>query len=52
MFVQEQFVALLLQRANIQQTVRDIQPITNRGITNQIALITLQDGLRLIVRRH
>jgi aminoglycoside phosphotransferase (APT) family kinase protein len=51
-FAQERSVTLLLQQAEIQQAIRAIQPITDRGITNQIALITLQDGMHLIVRQY
>jgi aminoglycoside phosphotransferase (APT) family kinase protein len=48
---QEQLVALLRQ-AGIKQCVHDIQPIVNQGVTNQVSLVTLQDGARFILRQY
>src|SRR5579872_35455 len=52
MVVQEQLVTALLHQAGIKRAVRNIQPITNKGITNHISLITLQDGARFILRQY
>ena len=48
----QELVAALLHRAGITQTVQSLQAIINKGITNHMLLITLQDGERFIVRRY
>lgn len=48
----QELVAALLRQAGIIRTVQSVQPITNKGITNQMSLLTLQDGDRFIVRRY
>jgi aminoglycoside phosphotransferase (APT) family kinase protein len=48
----QELVAALLRQAGITRTVQSVQAITNKGITNQMSLLTLQDGERFIVRRY
>lgn len=48
----EEIVAALLRQAGITGNVQSVQAITDKGITNQVSLISLQDGERFIVRRY
>jgi aminoglycoside phosphotransferase (APT) family kinase protein len=48
----QEFVVALLRRAGITQTVLRVQAITGKGITNQMSLLTLQNGERFILRRY
>jgi aminoglycoside phosphotransferase (APT) family kinase protein len=50
--IQEQVAAALLRQAGLTQGVQHIHPLTNHGITNQVALITLQDGSRFVLRQY
>ncbi len=52
MFTQEELVAALLHQAGLTQAVASVRPLTDNGITNQMALITLEDGTRLVLRRY
>ncbi len=48
----QELVAALLHKAGITRPVQSVQANTNKGITNQMSLITLQDGERFIVRLY
>jgi hypothetical protein len=48
----QEFAVALLHRAGITQTVLSVQAITDKGITNQMSLLTLQNGERFILRRY
>jgi aminoglycoside phosphotransferase (APT) family kinase protein len=52
MFTPDELVAELLHQAELAQPVQSIRPLTNSGITNQMSVITLQDGTRLVLRRY
>jgi aminoglycoside phosphotransferase (APT) family kinase protein len=52
MFTQEELVAELLHQAKCTQSVASVHPLTSNGITNQMELITLEDGTRLVLRRY
>jgi aminoglycoside phosphotransferase (APT) family kinase protein len=52
MFSQEEQVAELLHLADLTPAVASIQPLTNNGITNQMDLVTLEDGTRLVLRQY
>ena len=49
---QEELAAALLRQAQLTQPVQYIHPLTNNGITNHMALITLQDGAQLVLRTY
>jgi aminoglycoside phosphotransferase (APT) family kinase protein len=52
MIIQVELVDALLHQAGLTQAVQHIHPLGNNGITNHMALITLEDGAYLVVRQY
>jgi aminoglycoside phosphotransferase (APT) family kinase protein len=50
--IQDELAAALLHQAQLTPAIQHIEPLTNNGITNQMALITLQDGARFVLRQY
>jgi aminoglycoside phosphotransferase (APT) family kinase protein len=52
MSIQEELASALLHQAELTAAIQHIEPLANNGITNQMALITLQDGARFVLRQY
>jgi aminoglycoside phosphotransferase (APT) family kinase protein len=52
MSIQEELASALLHQAELTTAIHHIEPLTKNGITNQMALITLQDGARFVLRQY
>ena len=52
MSIEEEMAIALLRQAGLPLAIQQIQPLPANGITNHMALITLQDGARFVLRRY
>src|SRR5215467_6713311 len=52
MCIQEDPVGALLQQAGLTQAIESISPLASNGSTNQMTLITLVGGARLVLRQY
>jgi aminoglycoside phosphotransferase (APT) family kinase protein len=52
MSMQKELAEALLQQAELTPAIEYIEPLTSNGITNQMALITLEDGARFVLRQY
>ncbi|PWT79233.1 MAG: hypothetical protein C5B60_00010 [Chloroflexi bacterium] len=52
MFNQEELAAALVRQAELTPAIQHIQPLPSSGITNHMALVTLEDGAHFVLRQY